>query len=324
MKITKEAQDSQWKQCEDYDAKKKLEELLQRRNEEEQQKTKERAKVEDVKENEPHDVLRLCRFDLEGKEGQQWETLRTIKIHQYKVGKDKGGKNDGFEPLAVVWQKKFEDKEYYNTTLKDEEKKIGTGAGNLPVIDSNDIDKSIQSEKFKTLEKDFLDKQIISIIYKSENKSSTRPIGRHSIRQLGNIHLQLNPNSAKVILSKPYNLLKINKAHQALSTLEDMVAMNFHKKLDRSSSNKQDGQKVYKIWSITYNQEKQAVLKDLDYPTGLRQISKLSDLQVKKNAAYLYSALEDELKTNESSHYTFQQDHKKNKPYSFEMKQERI
>ena len=50
--------------------------------------------------------------------------------------------------------------------------------------------------------------------------------------------------------------------------------MNFHKKLDRSSPNKQDGQKVYKVWSInyntTYNQEKQAVLKDLDYPTGLR------------------------------------------------------
>ena len=229
-----------------------------------------------MKENEPHDVLYLCRFDLEGEEGQQWETIRTIKIHQYKVGKDKGGKSDGFEPLAVVWQKKFEDNEYYNTTLKDGEKRLGAGAGNIGgANDDAQVDdpatKGVnKSEKSKTMEKDFLDKQIISIIYKSENKNSTRPIGRHSIRQLGNIHMQLNPNSAKVILSKPYNLLKINKAHLALETSEDMLAMNFHKKLDRSSPSKQDGQKVYKVWSIAYNLEKQAVLKDLDYPTGLR------------------------------------------------------
>lgn len=75
-------------------------------------------------------------------------------------------------------------------------------------------------------EKDFLDKQIISIIYKGEKQT----VGRHSIRQLGNIHEQLNPNAARVILSKPYNLLKVSKTHQALATQEDLLVMNFHNK----------------------------------------------------------------------------------------------
>lgn len=62
---------------------------------------------------------------------------------------------------------------------------------------------------------------------------------------------------------------------------------------------------MYKVWSTTYNREKQVLLKDLEYPAGQRVISKHTDPDIKINSKYIYKALEDELKMNESCHYTF-------------------
>ena len=83
-------------------------------------------------------------------------------------------------------------------------------------------DQTLQKDK----EMEFINKQMISIVYKNKNDS-----GMISIRQIENIHQELHQQQ-KVALQKPIYFVDSQKTHPKITSSDDLMLLSCSIKKD--------------------------------------------------------------------------------------------